>query len=120
MLTFDIILNSKTLSLTDPCLNHPTIIHEFLHAIGLTHEHKRIDRDDHIIVYWENIRPGSVGKMFKLLKRLFSLKGKEGNFVKVNPNRYTTYDTPYETKSLMHYSEKAFSKNGLPTLGSKV
>jgi len=78
------------------CARKGIVIHEMLHAIGFWHEQSRMDRDDHIIVREENIQTG-----------------KEGNFKKHN-SKY--YGQPYDFGSVMHYSAKAFSKNGLPTI----
>lgn len=44
---------------TPGCMKHQgTIEHEFLHILGLFHEQSRYDRDDHVIIYWENITEG--------------------------------------------------------------
>jgi astacin len=32
-------------------------IHETLHAMGLQHEHLRMDRDKFITINWENVNP---------------------------------------------------------------
>lgn len=39
----------------DGCLDMDTIQHEFMHAVGFTHEHNRPDRDDYVDVLWDNI-----------------------------------------------------------------
>ena len=42
------------------------------------------------------------------------------NFEKETPNTAMQFqDLPYDYKSLMHYSEKAFSKNGKKTIEAK-
>ena len=52
---------SQRLSLTDSCIErHGTIMHEFLHALGFHHEHKRADRDDYVTIHWDNIEPGEL------------------------------------------------------------
>lgn len=80
----------------DGCLYRSTVQHEVLHALGFHHEHVRSDRDKHVSILTENIQPGM-----------------EGNFDKVQTNNL---DTPYDFNSVMHYSNKAFSKNGNPTI----
>lgn len=77
-----------------------TIMHEILHAAGLWHEQSRCDRDDHVTIHWDNIT-----------------EGKEGNFSK---HCWDGIDLGgYDYNSIMHYSEKGFSKNGLPTITTK-
>ena len=50
---------SQQLSLENSCVDrHGTIMHEFLHAFGFYHEHQREDRDDYIIINWDNIEEG--------------------------------------------------------------
>lgn len=48
--------SEQALSLSTPeCINKGTIIHEFLHALGLWHEHSRSDRDEYIEILWNNV-----------------------------------------------------------------
>ncbi|XP_063695593.1 zinc metalloproteinase nas-13 [Culicoides brevitarsis] len=76
------------------CLERPgAIIHELLHVTGLFHEQCRPDRDEHIKVLWDNIKP-----QFRQ------------NFIKLPADFATTFDLPYDFKSLMHYPRNAFSK----------
>ena len=39
------------------------VTHEILHALGVMHEHKRPDRDDFVVIEWNNIR-GSAAPQF--------------------------------------------------------
>ncbi|XP_022602770.1 high choriolytic enzyme 1-like [Seriola dumerili] len=81
------------------CLYRDTVQHEVLHALGFHHEQVRSDRDQHVNILFQNIRPGV-----------------ESNFQKVQTNNL---NTPYDFESVMHYSKFAFSKNGQPTIVAK-
>ena len=35
------------------------IMHELGHVLGFWHEHARIDRDNHVIIMWDNVALGS-------------------------------------------------------------
>uniref|UniRef100_A0AB38ZEH9 Metalloendopeptidase n=1 Tax=Oncocephalus sp. TaxID=2944721 RepID=A0AB38ZEH9_9HEMI len=76
-----------------------TIIHEMLHVLGLKHEHARPDRDNYVAIMWKNIKDGH-----------------QKNFVKGSDKEFTTFDIPYNYKSVMHYPAVSFSKNGEPTI----
>ena len=62
------------------------VLHELGHLVGLVHEHCRPDRDAHIMVNWNNIRPDMAY-----------------NFDKVQDVRILT---PYDLSSFMHYGLK--------------
>ncbi|XP_068506540.1 low choriolytic enzyme isoform X2 [Syngnathus scovelli] len=78
------------------CVFKNIVQHEVLHALGLHHEQVRSDRDDHVIIKFENI-----------------ISGTERNFQIVDTNNL---GTPYDFDSVMHYSPRAFSSNGEPTI----
>lgn len=82
-----------TLANDDFCLSKSTIIHEFMHALGVWHELSRPDRDNYVTVIYKNIQ----GKYRK-------------NFDKRYGKSY--YGSEYSYGSVMHYSAYAASKNG--------
>lgn len=87
--------------LASRCRIPSTIAHELGHALGFYHEQSRPDRDDYVEILEHNV-----------------LKGMMFNFRKYE----TTIDslgTPYDFSSVMHYSRRAFSKNGLSTIRAK-
>lgn len=88
----EIMLNKKH------CMKRGIVIHELLHALGYIHMHNRPNRDKYIRIIWNNIDP-----KFK------------DQFYKVNP-QFNYFGTPYDFESIMHYSAKAASKNGEPTI----
>lgn len=71
-----------------------TVIHEFLHAVGILHEQSRGDRGMHVNYYEENVSPPKAVR----------------NFKKRNGDEWVAL-TPYDFESIMHYSGCAFSKN---------
>ncbi|XP_062591796.1 blastula protease 10-like [Saccostrea cucullata] len=72
-----------------------SIAHELGHTFGFVHEQSRSDRDQHILIVDNNIIPGT-----------------EKNFQKYSNKKVYTYDLSYDIGSLMHYSDKAFSRDG--------
>ncbi len=71
------------------------IAHEIGHALGLSHEQSRSDRDTYVEILFSNIRDRH-----------------KQNFKK----EATTNHTPYDFRSIMHYRSNAFSINGGPTI----
>lgn len=41
------------------CMRHGAMLHELGHVIGFNHEHQRYDRDNYILVHFDNINPGN-------------------------------------------------------------
>ena len=94
------------MSLDSICVNdHATVVHEFLHALGLIHTHQRPDRDDYITVHLDNIEP-SWRQWYKKLPKseTADIRG-----------------IPYDVRSFMHYRgyDNAIDKNK-PPMTSKV
>lgn len=40
------------------CITHEMVLHELFHKLGLYHEHTRLDRDVHVFINSDEIRPG--------------------------------------------------------------
>ena len=62
-----------------------SIAHEIAHSIGFYHEHSRPDRDDHVTINTDNIRPGF-----------------EMDFKKIGARSIEDIE-PYDVSSVMHY-----------------
>lgn len=81
------------------CLRRGVIIHELMHALGFYHQQSASDRDDFIRIHWENIQ-----------------RGREHNFNKYDSGVVSNFSVPYDYESVMHYSSRAFTKNGEITI----
>lgn len=73
--------------------------HEAIHSLGFYHMQMAFDRDDYITVLYENIIPEQFD-----------------NFDKVDAKSSNYFGTSYDLRSIMHYSRKAFTKNGEDTI----
>ncbi|MCG8390710.1 MAG: M12 family metallopeptidase [Cytophagales bacterium] len=92
----------QRINLGDGCSTGNTI-HEIGHALGLFHEHTRVDRDETINVNWGNIQ-----------------SGREHNFRRADERSSAKdYTNTIDFGSIMMYSSYAFSTNGRPTLVRK-
>ncbi len=72
------------------------MIHEIGHTLGYIHEQTRSDRDDHVIILFENIQAGA-----------------ESQFRK---NTRSQNIGEFDIRSTMMYGAYTFSKNGKPTI----
>ena len=73
--------------------NRGGVCHETGHAIGLWHEQQRPDRDNYVVINWNNINAGD-----------------QANFAIISDGQ--TFGTAYDFYSIMHYARKTFSNNG--------
>ncbi|GIY80823.1 astacin-like metalloprotease toxin 1 [Caerostris darwini] len=85
---------AQPLSLGLGCESFGTIIHEMIHAIGFDHEQTRSDRDDYLLIFYQNIDPESLDQFMKL---------------KPHENRLINQ---FDYDSIMLYGEKTFSRDG--------
>ena len=69
-------------------VNTSTAIHEICHALGMIHEHQRMDRDNYIVVDFNNIRPEWHQWFYR---------------TSIPHNTYGTGLEPLDTKSIMIY-----------------
>ncbi|XP_065336691.1 zinc metalloproteinase nas-6-like [Cloeon dipterum] len=81
------------------CFIPGSVAHELLHATGFHHEQSAPNRDEYVFINYTNVE-----------------KGKKHQFQKYSSNVVTDYGVGYDYDSLMHYSRKAFSKNGQDTI----
>lgn len=89
---------------TPDCLHAVgTVIHELLHAVGFLHEQNREERDGFVFIRNNNIEPG-----------------RERNFEKAKSDDAIGFGVRYDYGSVMHYSPVAFSRNGQPTIETKM
>jgi len=60
--------------------------HELGHVLGFFHEHQRWDRDQHVAIHYENIKPG-----------------RAGDYDWIPRTNWLVSATPYDYRSIMHY-----------------
>lgn len=82
----------RNIDLNSSCNKWGVIVHELMHAIGFWHEQSRPDRDQYVTIIWDNL----------------SRKARV-NFKKYGRDRVDSLGVPYDLKSIMHYSESAWT-----------
>lgn len=92
-------LSYQQINLELRCSHHGVIIHEFMHALGIQHEHQRFDRDIYLNVNMSNIAPENKNAFTKL----FNVRLPK---------------TPFRYDSVMHYPSYFMAIN--QTAGSMV
>lgn len=83
------------------CYTNAAISHELMHVLGFGHEHQRSDRDRYVRILYDNIQTEAFRNFEKLESRTVQMK------------------VPYDYYSILHYPQKAFSKNNNPTVLTK-
>ena len=81
----------QPLSLGFGCEHPVVVVHELMHAIGFFHSHMRIDRDEHLIIHWNNIAPGAKPQFERLNNRNSRLITKNFDFASVMLYGPTTF-----------------------------
>ncbi|KFM56528.1 Astacin-like metalloprotease toxin, partial [Stegodyphus mimosarum] len=94
--------NQQLVSLGQGCGYTRTVLHELGHAVGFYHEQNRSDRDDWLIIFWENVK-----------------EGMENQFFKLEPHQNQLL-TPFDYDSVMLYGSFTFSKDRKSQLKTMV
>jgi hypothetical protein len=82
-----------------------SMAHEFVHALGFFHLQNHAQRDNFVEIFEDNIEDGKFKKNFKRLTK----------------EKSSSFGTPYDYKSIMHYSPYAFAiDEESPTMVARI
>jgi len=90
----------QDISIGQYCDKKGIVMHEMMHCLGFWHEQSRLDRDQYIRIFWENISNGR----------------RNHNFKKYSHGEADYYGERYDYDSVMHYGNWAFSTNNKKTI----
>eukprot|EP00794_Sanderia_malayensis_P015380 gene15380-biopygen12805 len=90
----------QDISIGQGCEYKGIVMHEMMHASGFWHEQSRLDRDNYIRVFWDNVSGGR----------------NNYNFRKYSHGQADYYGEGYDYDSIMHYGNWYFSENGKMTI----
>ena len=88
----------NSISLGSGCHSKGTALHEIGHSLGLYHEQSRPDRGRYVRIHTQNLQNPRMAFNFNIQRNINSL------------------GTPYDLRSMMHYSSTAFAKRGTRTI----
>uniref|UniRef100_A0A0K0EJM7 Metalloendopeptidase n=1 Tax=Strongyloides stercoralis TaxID=6248 RepID=A0A0K0EJM7_STRER len=89
----------QPISIGKDCDDIGRVQHETLHALGIDHEHNRIDRNNFLHIFRKNIKDDF-----------------QSDFFIVSYANSKTLNIPFDYGSLMHYDMYAYSKNDYMTI----
>jgi len=104
-------------------VNAQVCLHEFMHGLGIGHEHQRFDRDKYITINSANVMSGYTSQFEKVnLQAAYKVTTITNGKVTTS-TKYYAYSklvTGYDYASIMHYPKDAFAKKaGLVTINAK-
>nr|XP_042900369.1 uncharacterized protein LOC107450195 [Parasteatoda tepidariorum] len=83
---------SNKMPLNEDCYTKGNILHELMLLLGFVHEQNRPDRDQYVIIVWDNIIPGF-----------------RQNFWKYSWSEVLSFNLSYDYDSIMHYGAYEFA-----------